>query len=98
MDDILNLSEIAKTLIESDAKNDLDICKMTILFPLIETFGYDAARTGDIFLNPAYTEDGEYKLDYGLRGETDESIKTVIKVIEYNAEPFYNFRYCPLQS
>lgn len=91
MDDILNLSEIAKTLIESDAKNDLDICKMTILFPLIETFGYDAARTGDIFLNPAYTEDGEYKLDYGLRGETDESIKTVIKVIEYNAEPGLEF-------
>lgn len=91
MDDILNLSEIAKTLIESDAKNDLDICKMTILFPLIETFGYDAARTGDIFLNPAYTEDGEYKLDYGLRGETDESIKTVVKVIEYNAEPGLEF-------
>lgn len=91
MNSILNLSEIAKTLIESDASSDQDICKMTILFPLIETFGYDAARTGDIFLNPAYTEDGNYKLDYGLRGETDESVKTVIKVIDYNAEPGLEF-------
>lgn len=91
MDIIKNLSEIAKTLIESDARADQDVCKVTILFPLVEALGYDTTKTGDVLLNPAYTEDGEYKLDYGLRGELDDSVKTVIKVIEYDAEPGLEF-------
>ena len=80
MSNIHNLSEIARTLMESDAKFDQDICKMTILFPLLETLGYDATVAGDIILNPAYANDGDYKMDYGLRGITDESIKTMIKM------------------
>ena len=91
MDIIKNLSEIAKTLIESDAKADQDVCKVTILFPLVEALGYDTTKTGDVLLNPAYTEDGEYKLDYGLRGEDEDAIKTVIKTIDFDAEPGLEF-------
>jgi hypothetical protein len=97
MNNIRNLSEVAKTLMESDARFDQDICKMTILFPLLETLGYDATKAGDIILNPAYVNDGDYKMDYGLRGETDESVKTMIKMIEFDAEPgleFANIRKC----
>lgn len=88
---IKNISEIAKTLADSDARMDQDVCKMTILFPLIEALGYDATRTGDILLNPAYTGDGLYKLDYGLRGEAEETLKTAIKMIDYDAEPGLEF-------
>ena len=97
MNNIRNLSEVAKTLMESDARFDQDICKMTILFPLLETLGYDATKAGDIILNPAYVNDGDYKMDYGLRGETDETVKTMIKMIEFDAEPgleFANIRKC----
>lgn len=94
---ISNLAEVAKTLLESDAKYDQDICKMTILFPLLETLGYDATKVGDIILNPAYMYDGSYKLDYGLRGDNDDVIKTMIKMIDFDAEPgleFSNIRQC----
>ena len=94
---ISNLAEVAKTLLESDAKYDQDICKMTILFPLLETLGYDATKVGDIVLNPAYLYDGSYKLDYGLRGDGDDIIKTMIKMIDFDAEPgleFSNIRQC----
>ena len=86
-----NISEIAATLKDTEARLDIDSCKMAILFPLVEALGYDVTRTGDILLNPAYTNDGEYKLDYGLRGENEDSIKTVIKVIAYDAEPGLEF-------
>lgn len=97
MTNIKNLSEVARTLMESDAKFDQDICKMTILFPLLETLGYDATVAGDFILNPAYVNDGEYKMDYGLRGAEEESIKTMIKMIDFDAEPgleFANIRKC----
>lgn len=97
MSNIRNLSEVARTLMESDAKFDQDICKMTILFPLLETLGYDATVAGDFILNPAYVNDGEYKMDYGLRGVGEESIKTMIKMIDFDAEPgleFANIRKC----
>ena len=97
MEVIKNLSEIARTLMESEAKYDSDICKMTVLFPLLETLGYDATKAGDIILNPAYMQNGEYKLDYGLRGDSDDSVKTMIKMIELDAEPgleFSNIRQC----
>lgn len=90
MSSIKNLSEIAKTLSDTNVRCDQDACKITILFPLIEFLGYDATKAGDILLNPAYTEDGSYKLDYGLRGEED-SIKTVIKMIDYGAESGLEF-------
>lgn len=97
MQDYSNLIEIAKTIEESDGKYDRDICKMAILFPLLESLGYDATKPGDIVLNPLYADSGEYKVDYGLRGSEEDSLKTVIKVIEYNAEPgleFENLRKC----
>ena len=97
MNDIKRLSEVALTLMESDAKYDQDVCKMTVLFPLLETLGYDATKAGDIMLNPAYIDSGEYKIDYGLRGDTEESVKTMIKMIEFDAEPgleFANIRKC----
>lgn len=97
MQQIKNLSEVAKTLMESDAKFDQDICKMTVLFPLLETLGYDATKTGDIILNPAYNDDGTYKMDYGLRGNNEDDIKTMIKMIDFDAEPgleFGNIRKC----
>lgn len=97
MQQIKNLSEAAKILMESDARFDQDICKMTVLFPLLETLGYDATKTGDILLNPAYNNDGTYKMDYGLRGEGEDVVKTMIKMIEFDAEPgleFSNIRQC----
>jgi hypothetical protein len=97
MDAIKTISEVARTLLESDAKYDQDICKMTILFPLLETLGYDATKAGDIILNPAYMNNGEYKIDYGLRGIEEDSIKTMVKMIELDAEPgleFSNIRKC----
>ena len=97
MDAIKTISEVARTLLESDAKYDQDICKMTILFPLLETLGYDATKAGDIILNPAYINSGEYKIDYGLRGTEEDSIKTMVKMIELDAEPgleFSNIRKC----
>ena len=97
MQQIKNLSEVAKTLMESDARFDQDICKMTVLFPLLETLGYDATKTGDIILNPAYNDDGTYKMDYGLRGRDEDNVKTMIKMIDFDAEPgleFSNIRKC----
>ena len=97
MQQIKNLSEAAKILMESDARFDQDIGKMTVLFPLLETLGYDATKTGDILLNPAYNNDGTYKMDYGLRGEGEDVVKTMIKMIEFDAEPgleFSNIRQC----
>lgn len=97
MEKLRNLAEVASTILESDAKYDQDICKMSILFPLLETLGYDSTKAGDIILNPAYINNGQYKIDYGLRGEDDETIKTMIKMIEFDAEPgleFTNIRQC----
>ena len=91
LNSLQNISKIAETIKESDARLDVDVCKMSILFPLVEILGYDATQTGDILLNPAYTDDGEYKVDYGLRGEEEDTVKTVIKVIEYEAEPGLEF-------
>lgn len=101
MDAIRTISEVAKTLLESDAKYDQDICKMTILFPLLETLGYDSTKAGDIILNPAYIDSGEYKMDYGLRGIEEDSIKTMVKMIDLDAEPgleFSNIRKCILPT
>ena len=97
MEELRRLAEVAATMIESDAKYDHDICKMSILFPFLEQLGYDATRAGDFILNPAYTNNGEYKIDYGLRGSDDDTIKTMIKIIEFDAEPgleFANIRQC----
>jgi hypothetical protein len=85
MEAIKNLSEIARTLIETDARLEEDICKMTIFFPLLEALGYDVHKVGDIILNPAYNADGTYKLDYGLRGDAEDSIKTMVKMIPFGA-------------
>ena len=67
MEELRRLAEVAATMIESDAKYDHDICKMSILFPFLEQLGYDATRAGDFILNPAYTNNGEYKT-YGISG------------------------------
>jgi hypothetical protein len=97
MEKLRQLSEVAKAIMESDAKYEQDFCKMNVLFPLLETLGYDATKAGDIILNPAYINNGQYKIDYGLRGENEETVKTMIKMIEFNAEPgleFSNIRQC----
>ena len=76
------LSEIANEFLDSGDIYDLDKNKQEILFPFFEEIlGYDALAVGDIIVAPAYTSDGTYKLDYGLRGKNPGVYKSCFKVI-----------------
>jgi len=76
------LSEIANEFLASGDIYDLDKNKSEILFPFFEEIlGYDALAVGDIVVAPAYTSDGTYKLDYGLRSNTPGVYKSCFKVI-----------------
>ena len=76
------LSEIANEFLAAGDIYDLDKNKSEILFPFFEEIlGYDALAVGDIVVAPAYTSDGTYKLDYGLRSNTPGVYKSCFKVI-----------------
>ena len=83
-DNILRIKEIAETLSGTNAVQDQELSKISILFPLMEALGYDSIKEGDISINPKYTEDGSYKMDYGLRDTEDGVIKTFIKVVDFD--------------
>lgn len=81
MDSILKeISQMASEL-KASGDMDLDTCKIGVLFPLIEYLGYDTTTVGDVQTAPIYTPDGSYKVDYGLRDESPDTFKTVVKVI-----------------
>jgi hypothetical protein len=77
------LSEIVNELINSGNVSDIDNNKVEILFPFIEeVLGYDTTTVGDVIIAPAYTPDGNYKLDYGLRGNRPNYYKSCFKVVQ----------------
>lgn len=97
----LELSETADSIIQNKEYEDLDLCKMAVLFPFIEALGYDTTTVGDVKIAPIYTPDASYKMDYGLRGLGVDDIKVLVKIINYEADPseeFKNIRACVLQK
>lgn len=85
MDSILNeISSIAKEL-QTTGEIDIDYYKMGVLFPFMEYLGYDTTTPGDVVTVPLYAPDGSYKVDYGLRGLKDDSLKTVIKLVPFGS-------------
>lgn len=92
------LSEIANEFMANGDVFDIDKNKQEILFPFFEeVLGYDALAVGDIVVAPAYTSDGTYKLDYGLRSNYPGKYKSCFKVINHgeNFEDHYqNIKKC----
>jgi len=92
------LSEMAKELINSGDVSDIDNNKIEILFPFIEeVLGYDTTTVGDIVIAPAYTTDGSYKIDYGLRGKKANFYKSCLKVVPKGSDfatEFENIKKC----
>lgn len=101
MDEILlEISKIAKELRDS-GETDLDICKMSVIFPLFEYLGYDTTSVGDIQTAPYYTVDVSYKIDYGLRDLDPDRFKTLVKVVPVGEEITVDdsrLRSCVLQA
>lgn len=81
------LSEIASEFARSGDVNDIEKNKGEILFPFIEeVLGYDTINVGDVVIAPAYTDDGTFKLDYGLRSNKPNYYKSCIKVVNRGSD------------
>lgn len=98
---ILNeISSIAQE-IQNSGERDVEMCKIGILFPFIEQLGYDSTTVGDIIVAPLYTPNASYKIDYGLRGRNESDIKSIVKLIPFDASPddeIASIRTCLLQK
>lgn len=82
------LSQIATEILNSGDIYDIDKNKSEIIFPLFEDIlGYDTLAVGDVVVAPAYTSDGTYKLDYGLRSDVPGKYKSCFKVINRGENP-----------
>lgn len=82
-ENLKNLSQLANEILKSEKQSSIDENKLNLLFPFFEeVLGYDTTSVGDIVIAPAYTSDGEFKIDYGLRGEKSGTYKSCVTVVE----------------
>ena len=79
-----DLSILASQMLDMKDVMNIDKNKMELLFPFIETLGYDITAPSEVVTSPVYNIDGTKSFDYGLVEDIDsEKFKVVIKVVPF---------------
>ena len=79
-----DISILASQMLDMKDVMNIDKNKMELLFPFIETLGYDITAPSEVVTSPVYNIDGTKSFDYGLVEDIDsEKFKVVIKVVPF---------------